>query len=291
VPAPDPVPRAGRRILAIRAGALGDTIVALPAIEALRHRSAVLEVVGTAPYVHLVPADKNHSIDRALFRALFDEGADDTELRELLHRFDTVVAWSRAPGLANKLRGRVLVQSTPLPPEGVHASDHLMVALEPLGISGPAPAPRIAPPPSATAPPSRFVALHPSSGSPRKNWPQERFEALAKLARAAGLDIVWIEGEADAQVVRSLMQKVPGRVASQLPLRELSAVLAQSAVFIGNDSGVSHLAAAVGAATVAVFRGTDPVQWAPRGPRVHVAGAGASPEAVWGFACNLMARR
>ena len=67
-------------------------------------------------------------------------------------------------------------------------------------------------------------------------------------------------------IVPSLVKKVPGAVALHRPLGELAGVLRASTAYVGNDSGVSHLAAAVGAATVAVFVATDPAQWAPRGP-------------------------
>jgi len=57
-----------------------------------------------------------------------------------------------------------------------------------------------------------------------------------------------------------------------LPLRTLAGVLARCSVYVGNDSGVSHLAAAVGAPTVAIFGPTDPRVWGPRGPRVQTVG-------------------
>jgi len=204
-----------------------------------------------------------------------------------------VVAWSRLPLLAAKLEGLgiELIEASPLPPDGVHASDHLIQALEPLGIAGPASFPSIRIEEGVSGFPSKFVAIHPSSGSASKNWAPERFEALARLVGAAGLEVVWIQGEADKSVVPELARLVPGRVACELPLTELAAVLAASVVFVGNDSGVSHLAAAVGASTVALFRATDPVQWAPRGPHVHVATAGASAEEAWGFARDLMKAR
>ena len=285
------------RVLAIRSGALGDTIVALPAIAALSCTGARVEVVGTAPYVQLALgtglAARVHSVDRAMFGALFQDGAEEAELLDFLGRFDLVVAWSRMPLLAAKLEGLgiELIQSTPLPSDEVHASDHLMQALEPLGIKGPAPFPSIRIQEGITGLRPKFVAIHPSSGSVSKNWAPEHFEALARVARTAGLDIVWIQGEADQSVVPSLARLVPGRLARELPLEELAGVLAASAVFLGNDSGVSHLAAAVGAPTVALFRATDPAQWAPRGPHVHIVSAGASPEAVWGFASDLMNAR
>ena len=217
------------RVLVIRSGALGDTIVALPAIAALGRRAARVEVVGTAPYVELALgpglAVRTHSVDRAMFGALFQDGAEEAELLDFLGGFDRVVAWSRMPLLAAKLEGLgiELIQSTPLPPDGVHASDHLMQALEPLGINGPAPLPSIQIREGITGFPPKFVAIHPSSGSASKNWAPEHFEGLARLARAAGLDVVWIQGEADESVVSDLARLVPGRLARELPLEELAA--------------------------------------------------------------------
>lgn len=295
------------QVLAIRAGGLGDTIVTLPALAALAALPARVELVGTSPYIELALgqalASAAHSIDRARFRALYDVNADEAELVALLERFDLVVAWSRVPALPTKLArlGIDLLQRDPLPPPGVHASDHLFGVLEPLGIRGPAGWPRVevddrtrarARVRSEAATPSfgdrEFIAIHPGSGSARKNWPAERFEALARLGRDAGLRVVWLQGEADRDLVSCLVRAVPGRVARELPVKELARLLAASAIFVGNDSGVSHLAAAVGAPTLAVFRSTDPAQWAPRGPRVRIVGAGASAEQVWGFASDLM---
>jgi ADP-heptose:LPS heptosyltransferase len=58
--------------------------------------------------------------------------------------------------------------------------------------------------------------------------------------------------------------------ARDLPARVLGAVLAHAGLYVGNDSGVSHLAAAWGAPVLALFGPTDPAQWAPVGPRVKV---------------------
>ena len=292
------------RILAIRSGGLGDTIVTLPALSALSARASAVELVGTAPYIELARraalAAEVHAIDRAMFRAFFASEAEEGELVTFLRRFDLVVAWSRLPLASQKLArlGIDLLEAPPLPPDGVHASDHLVGALEPLGIHGPAKPPVI---PAPEPPPSlldglgvaaeSYVALHPSSGSPAKNWPEARFAELAALVRREGLEPVWIRGEADHGVVERLVAQVPAPVASELSLDTLASLLLGARAYVGNDSGVSHMAAAVGAPTVAVFRSTDPAQWAPRGRRVRVARSGASPEQVWGFARDLMAKR
>jgi len=291
----------GRRILALRAGALGDTILALPSIAALRRLAGPtgeVDVVGTEPAVRLALgprlATRVHSIDRARFRPLFQESADDIDLLSFLRIFELALSWSNLPLLAEKLaRLKVpLLHASPHPPADVHASDHLYRSLSPLGVVGEAPHPGI-----NLEEESRlaaldflgrnglssfdFIALHPSSGSPRKNWPADRFQALALRLRRENRPFVWIEGEADREVVARLVRLVAAPVARDLPLTVLASLLSMCRGFVGNDSGVTHLAAAVGTRTIALFGPTDPRIWAPRGPSVLVAPHGAEPETVW----------
>ena len=117
--------------------------------------------------------------------------------------------------------------------------------------------------------PAGFLALHPGSGSPRKNWPADRFAALARdLAR--GAPWLLVHGPADAGPA-AVLRSVEGAVeAAHLPLRVLARVLSAAGVHVGNDSGASHLAAAAGAPTLALFGPTDPALWAPVGRRVRV---------------------
>jgi len=294
----------GRRILALRAGALGDTILALPAIQALRRLvgpEGEVEILGTDPAVQLALgprlATSAHSLDRPRFRPLFQESADDTELRAFLRGYALVVAWSGLPllaGLSGKLArlGIPLLSAPSRPPEGVHASDHLYRSLAPLGAAG------SAPPPEVDVDEERrtaalgfllriglrehdFVAIHPSSGSPQKNWPLGRFQELARRFRQANQPLLWIEGEADREVVTALAGSVPAPVARDLPLPVLAAVLSSSRGFVGNDSGVTHLAAAVNAPAIALFGPTDPRVWAPRGPSVLLAKHDSEAGDLW----------
>jgi ADP-heptose:LPS heptosyltransferase len=115
--------------------------------------------------------------------------------------------------------------------------------------------------------PGRFLAVHPGSGSRSKSWPADRF---SRLVHALGAPrFLLVEGPADAEAAATLRAAHAGAlVARGLTPRVLGAVLARAGAFVGNDSGVSHLAAAWGAPTVALFGPTDPAVWSPVGPRV-----------------------
>ena len=110
------------------------------------------------------------------------------------------------------------------------------------------------------------------SGSPKKNWPADRFVELARRAAADGvLNVFYLLGEADRGIAVSLARIDPARPAlKEASLRQVASVLSACRLYIGNDSGITHLAAAAGAPVVALFGPSDPSLWAPRSPRAHL---------------------
>jgi ADP-heptose:LPS heptosyltransferase len=112
--------------------------------------------------------------------------------------------------------------------------------------------------------PAGFLAVHPGSGSPAKNWPFDRFVETARRL-SPGRPWLLVLGPAEDAAA----PPAGAIVARGLPLRRLAAVLARAGRFLGNDSGVSHLAAACGTRTLALFGPTDPAQWAPVGQSVR----------------------
>lgn len=205
-------------------------------------------------------------------------------LAAILARADAVVAYTRAGSLAQALRprsGRLFQHDPSPPPGGPHAAWWLARPLAALGLRPAAErSTSEAPPPDLhfssaehaaaaallSALPPRFLAVHPGSGSPTKCWPPDRFaELAARLAK--GSPFLVVLGPAEE---RQRCDDVPGAVtARELPLRTLGALLSHAGLFVGNDSGVSHLAAACGAPTLALFGPTDPALWAPVGRRVQ----------------------
>jgi ADP-heptose:LPS heptosyltransferase len=120
------------------------------------------------------------------------------------------------------------------------------------------------------------VVVHPGSGSRRKNWPVERFAELVRRIAESGIGMpLLVEGPADHTTAPELRRLLGERSFPWLvepPLRALAGVLSLAAAYSGNDSGVSHLAAAVGCPSVIIFGPTNPTHWRPLGPKVEVVG-------------------
>ncbi len=279
------------KLVVLRPGALGDAVVTLP----------VLAALGAAS-----PGAQRMVVGHPLFglaaeAGLVEEwaGSDDTRLVPLfggdgacplVAGAELCISYGGSDGgvLAASLARsgvRRVVRWPARPPAGVHVVDHLLAALEPAGIEAVTRTPRLAPqaPWLASADAllagrgmgEGFVAMHPGSGGRAKRWPAERF---AEVARRLARPVVWLlgpaEGEADAEKLKAIGERV-GTVVESPDLTTLAGILARCRLYVGNDSGVSHLAAAIGAPAVAVFGATDPRCWAPRGGRVAAVG---SPE-------------
>ncbi|MCX7819964.1 MAG: glycosyltransferase family 9 protein [Kiritimatiellae bacterium] len=281
------------RILILRGGAIGDFIFTLPVLQALRRQwpAAYIELIGYPHITRLAEAaglaDRLRGLDTAGIARFFGLRPQiDDETRRHLASFDFVISFLHDPDgvvrdnlLAHGVR-RLLYRS-PVGPAG-HIVDHLVQPLESLALyeAGAVPALRLKPEfleqgrtrldqLGVRTPP---VAIHCGSGSPRKNWPLNRFADVAR-AIAAERPLVFVIGEADhaiAPSIRELARETEGRLLEGLDLLSLAGVLSHCAAFLGNDSGVTHIAAALGRPVVALFGPTDPTVWGPRGAQVRI---------------------
>jgi ADP-heptose:LPS heptosyltransferase len=193
-------------------------------------------------------------------------------------RADAVLAFTESRDLRARLRpfaSRVLARR-PRPKPGQHASLWLATPTRRLGGH-----PRSEPAPlvfsreehqaahaAAPALSRGFLAIHPGSGSPAKNWPADRLAALVD-ALGGGRPWLLVVGPADEEVAAPLRRRTHAVFLREPPVRVLGALLGRAGLYVGNDSGVSHLAAAAGAPTLALFGPTDPAVWSPVGPRVE----------------------
>ncbi len=114
---------------------------------------------------------------------------------------------------------------------------------------------------SGIAEPKKFIAIFPGSGSPTKNWPIEKFLALADRLNEE-TRAVFILGPAEDSLDAVLHAAGHATIRNQ-PLGVVAAIARMASAFVGNDSGVSHLAAATGTPGVVLFGRTDPAAMAP----------------------------
>lgn len=307
------------RILVLRGGALGDFIVTLPALAALRGQwpDAYIEILG---YPHIAAlarrgglADRVTSLHGAQVARFFSLRPDfPPEQVAFVRSFDLIVNYLHDPdgtvaGHLEQIGARQVLRASPLVTAG-HAVDHLLKPLESLALYAAGAVPRLALPEAdreggrrllaaCNADPARTWIIHPGSGSPTKNWPEERFVALARRMRGEGRgQPVFLTGEADESAARHL-----GLHAADLPhvsnrsLDDVACFLSACAGYVGNDSGITHLAAALGRPTLALFGPSQAEHWAPRGSHVTVQRAPGGDlgmltvDAVWSALSPLFA--
>jgi heptosyltransferase III len=293
------------RILVIRGGAIGDFILTLPALKSLReaYPDAHIEILG---YRHIAGLAENRfyaqavrSIEYGPLSSFFATKAElSAELVSYFASFDLIISYLYDPdrifesnlhrcGVENLLCGPGKIVET----RG-HAARQLARPIEELGITVGDLTERI----FLSVDDRKFgqeflrnlsrpiVAIHPGSGSEKKNWPlQNWMELFSSNGHFSGakdepgrtgkqLSLVVVSGEADKTQVAQLEHAWKDRnvrFAKDLPLQHLAAVL-EHTFFVGHDSGISHLAAAAGANCILLFGPTDPNVWAPENENVQV---------------------
>ncbi len=117
---------------------------------------------------------------------------------------------------------------------------------------------------SEVAEPKKFIAIFPGSGSPTKNWPIEKFSALADQLDEDDPRAVFIVGPAE-DFAEEVLHAAGHITIKNHSLGTVAAIARMASAFVGNDSGVSHLAAATGTPGVVLFGVSDPVRWRPLG--------------------------
>ncbi|MCB1234384.1 MAG: glycosyltransferase family 9 protein [Verrucomicrobiae bacterium] len=295
------------KILFIRGGAVGDFILTLPAIALAREHlpDAEIEVLGYQPVIDLARAaglvHRGRTIEYGPLSSFFIPNTLlPPELMDYFKSFSVVVSYLYDPD--GFFRGNLERSGVSTLIEGPHKVDESLAdqpaaaqlarPLERLALFLEKPYPELSfdaasetaaerflastPPDSASRPIQ--IALHPGSGSPRKNWSLEGWaETAAALDRLFPGQVNYLvsSGEAEDRTVGAFLDLLRGRNlsfhhAAHLPLPALGALLRRCRLFLGHDSGISHLAAACGLPCLLVFGPTDPAVWAPQNPGVRV---------------------
>jgi ADP-heptose:LPS heptosyltransferase len=274
----------GSRIAVIRLRSLGDCVLTTPALALLKTHRPDLRIA-------VVVEDR--------FRAIFENipGVDEilppgTSALKGWHpqavlnlhggsRSMCLAARSGAPvkaGFAHHAYSFLYTDKIPRAQEileeerPVHTAEHLASAMFWMGV------PRTEIPraslyaePAAAGP--AYAVIHPFAATAEKTWPSEHFAAIARqLQDRAGLEPVFLAGPADDSSPFS-----PFRIYKSSPLAQVKTLLAGAQLFIGNDSGPAHMAAAFGIPSVILFGPSNPVTWAPWKTEAKVL---TSPESI-----------
>ena len=280
------------RILVIRGGAIGDFVLTLPAIKLLRDRfpKAHIEILGNKHIAALAEkrfyANAIRSIESGSLARFFAKNLKlPSEWTDYFAGFDLIVSYLFDPDriFETNLR-RAGTKSFLAGPSKLdnreHAALQLARPLAALGLHLSDPAAQLYPSDEDRALADSFrgdlarprIVLHPGSGSETKNWAIENWRSLGDFFLTAGHSLLVISGEADEERVRILefaWSGKPVQCAKNLPLPHLAALL-EGSFFIGHDSGISHIAAAVGARCILLFGRTNPAIWAPANENVTV---------------------
>ncbi len=261
----------GARVAIIRLRSLGDCVLTTPAIALLKQHRPDLEIA-------VVVENR--------FREIFEDNPDITQLlppvpRDLAKwrpfltlnfhggtRSMWLTATSRAvlrAGFAHHpysfLYGcripraqHVLGVERP-----VHTAEHLASAIFWLGVpKTDIPRAKLVAPPAAHNPIVQYAVLHPFASAPEKTWAPDRFLAVAHQLRQAKLEPVIVAGPADDATPFSDFA-----VYQNTPLSQVKALMSGAQLFVGNDSGPAHIAAAFGVPVAVLFGPSNPVTWAP----------------------------
>lgn len=289
------------RLAIIHQGALGDFLLALPVFEGLHRRYPHtsmdfcsrlehLSLLETKPYF-----GEAHSSDTSVLAALYhDDLWRSARMPAYLLEASSIFLFGqpRSRILADRfsqLMGRPVywIQSFPSPGHRPHepVTRYLLAQLREQGLAVDCVLPEIEVPGVETLEVRSWVRsagwegrpkpviIHPGSGGRKKIWPLKDWWALLEWLRAEyNRPLLMVLGPADRHLepFAAAAQRLGVRMLEDLSLQRLAAFLSESALYIGNDSGVSHLAAATGIPIIAIFGPTRPEIWAPRGAKVHL---------------------
>jgi len=300
--------------LLVRFGGLGDLLIALPSIRLIRGKypDARLTLACRGEYGALLQeagvVDEIIPEDSPRLLPLFSEAPTaETERRERLGPFDMIMGWTH--GQKGNFKGAPAASAWSAEIHFIHINPQesgplnrlfFLKTAEAIGEIGALSIDEWACLPTGRLQRAlgsegivggmkkkRGAVVHPGSGSESKRWPLENFLRIIGRLGERGVAGALVTGEAEermeAEIERATLP--PNWTWVRRPgLTTLASFLSETGLYLGNDSGVTHLAAACGAEVVALFRREYASAWAPLG-RVHLHIADSlseiSPESVW----------
>ncbi len=271
-------------LLVLHQGALGDFLLSLPVIQAAREHLHAQRCLALASAASARLAAGHSVVDAwacpeqlGLYRLFCRELEPAESLAEVLHEARWVLNLLCGPQgcvharLADLTTGE-LVSIDPRPSSATRAERRHITAqwaddLRAAGWGLDDPRAASIRLPAASRSTVQRVLIHPGSGGASKCWPMDRFIALADALSA--MEVTWMVGPADEAAARRLHDR-PEPILFEPDLARVAGRMAGASLYVGNDSGLTHLAAALEVPTIAIFGTTDPNIWRPLGDHVTV---------------------
>ncbi|MBI4379512.1 MAG: glycosyltransferase family 9 protein [Nitrospinae bacterium] len=276
------------RILIIRGGALGDFLLTLPTLNVLRSSfpNAYIELMSHSSFLPLARRyiNRGESIDKdGLWNFYIGDGELSTQLKNYFRNFDLIIlfvsdeeGYFRENLTRSGVKNIIHHQPVPIDNNG-HFSRYLMDSLLPLNLPANGYIPELSFMDEEIQFAEEFfkfnnlskkvLAIHPGSGSEKKNWKVERFAKVADMLSKRGFKTILISGPADEKTKERFLDlsDFTPVLAENLLFMKLAAIFNKCSCYIGNDSGITHLSAITGITTIAIYGATDPVFWGPIG--------------------------
>ena len=283
-----------KHILIVRSSpAVGDLILTLPVLSALQNHytglsidvmgNSVLTILKKFGYVdNILPIDS-----RAMTPLFMKNTPLPGATLQNLQSYDAVISFlPNSTGIFEENLRRITNapvhtgSAHPVCTDRLHITHVLMKSLVPLGIAPIAEVPKLRIPASAKVENTQFVcsdkllfAVHPGSGGSEKCWPAGRYVTLIKALISRDYHPVVIFGPADKKIRSQIvpcLKEHEVQIIENRPLVDLIPLLSRCYGMVGNDSGITHLAAALGTPVIALFGPTDPAVWGQRGTGVRI---------------------
>ena len=276
------------KLLIVHHGALGDIVATFPIIIGLKKNYDQIDILcqiklgELAQSLHVV--DNYFPLESAMFASLFADTVDPM-IKNILCSYEDVLLFSNSvqlEGVLSNTTKKSVYRISPRPKNksGTHITDHILSQLSPHQRFGMMDTTTSNSMPSFLAHSDRRspqydpleIVLHPGSGSLKKCWPISNFITLAATLRSKGRRTVFVLGPAEHALTEALekQDEHKSNIYKMDSLIQLASMLQTAGGFVGNDSGVSHLAAFLGLPTVVVFGPSDPAIWRPTGRSVRI---------------------
>lgn len=271
----------------VRGGAIGEFVLTCPVLSALREHfpQTRLELLSYARTAQVAKdaglVDDFRSIETRAAACFFARNATlDPALSEYFAQFSLIFSYLYDPdgffqANVNKVSKAQFIAAPAKPDEAapMHAAESFLKVLERLAIFESDPMPRLEFASSGTDANS-WIAAHPAVGNPLRHWPEARWRKLLEAILAhSSYKLLLVGGDAERAVLERFADSLPPHrieVLRNAPLSDLAGRISRAQAFIGHDSGITHLAAAVGVPCTVLWGSGNQVVWKPLGQKIDL---------------------